>query len=162
MVNIDGGVFANNPTMCAYAECRNSKFIQTNFPSAKDMLILSIGTGGGQFNLPKIEKSGKWSVLKWAKAIPDIMMDGSIDTVHYQMKHLFATLEKKHQFNYKRIDVPLDKRTYSPDMADASLVNVEALKEAGKEALKDAQIKRPTEYVLDKFIDELIANSPEI
>jgi len=162
MINIDGGVFANNPTMCAYAECRNSKFLQAEFPSAKDMLILSIGTGGGQFDLPKVDKSGKWSVLKWAKAIPDIMMDGSIDTVHYQMKHLFATLEKKHQFNYKRIDVPLNKRTYSPDMADASPENIKALKQAGKEALLEAQKETPNEYVLDKFIDELIVNAPDI
>ena len=40
-------------------------------------------------------------------------IDGSIDTVNHQMKNLFETLEKKHQFNYKRIDVPLDKRKFS-------------------------------------------------
>jgi len=161
MVNIDGGVFANNPTMCAYAECRNSVFPQTSYPGAKDMLILSIGTGGGQFNLPKLVRSDRWGVINWAKSVPEIMMDGSIDTVHYQMKNLFRTLEKKHQFNYKRIDVPANKRKYSNDMADASKQNIEALKTAGKEALNDALKKNDPEYGLDEFIRLLVENSPE-
>lgn len=162
MINIDGGVFANNPTMCAYAECRNSKFPQLEFPSAKDMLILSIGTGGGQFELKDVNKSAKWSVINWAKSIPNIMMDGSIDTVDYQLKLLFQTLEDEHKFNYKRIDVPLGKRTYSPDMADASPENINALKQAGKDALEDALLSKQKELDLDKFIDKLIENAPEI
>src|SRR3989338_11708369 len=58
MVNIDGGVFANNPSMCAYAEARNTAFPQHGIvePTAKDMMILSIGTGGGGFQLPDLSK----------------------------------------------------------------------------------------------------------
>jgi len=161
MINIDGGVFANNPTMCAYAECRNTKFPQVDNPSAKEMLLLSIGTGGGQFDLPNVSKSGKWGVVNWAKSIPEIMMDGAVDTVHYQLKNLFATLEQEHQFNYKRIDVPLNKRRYSPDMADASPQNIEHLKQAGKATIEAAQEKRHNEYTLDEFIEQLIENAPE-
>ncbi len=160
MVNIDGGVYANNPTMCAYAECRNSVFPQAKHPSAKQMLILSIGTGGGQFKLPDVKKSDSWGVINWAKSIPDIMMDGSIDAVDYQMKRLFGTLEKEHQLNYKRIDVPLNKRNYSRDMADASKKNIEALKIAGKEALNATMEESDKEYGIDKFIDLLIENAP--
>ncbi len=159
MINIDGGVFANNPAMCAYSESRGTDFGEIKHPSAKDMLILSIGTGGGQFNLPDVDKSSKWGILPWAKSIPDIMMDGSIDTVDYQMKNIFDTLSKKNKCNYKRIDVPIDKRTYSSDMADASPENIEALKKAGKEALKAAQIKKENEYTLDQFINQLIDNN---
>lgn len=39
---VDGGVFANNPALCAYAESRD--YFQTH-PTAGDMLILSLGTG---------------------------------------------------------------------------------------------------------------------
>ncbi|MEA3495640.1 MAG: patatin-like phospholipase family protein [Bacteroidota bacterium] len=159
MANIDGGVFANNPTMCAYAECSNSTITEIKNPSAKDMLILSIGTGGGQFGLPDVDKSGNWGVINWAKSIPEIMMDGSIDTVHYQMKHLFGTLEKQHKFNYKRVDVPLDKRDYSKDMADASKGNIDKLKKAGQEALNDALKEKNNEYGLDKFIELLVGKS---
>ena len=160
MVNIDGGVYANNPTMCGYAECRNSIFPQVAYPSADQMLILSIGTGGGQVDFSASEKSGNWGLLKWAKSMPDIMMDGSFDTVDYQMKRLFGSLAEEHQYNYKRVDVPQDKRNYAKDMADASPANIEALKEAGKEALKAAQ-KNHEQYSLDNFIDMLIANAPD-
>ena len=158
MINIDGGVFANNPAMCAYSEGRATDFEDISFPGAKDMLILSIGTGGGQFDLPNVEKSSKWGILPWATSIPNIMMDGSIDTVDFQMKNIFDTLDQKDKFNYKRVDVPKDKRTYSSDMADASPENVVALKKAGIEALKAAQNQSESEHSLDDFIKQLIEN----
>jgi uncharacterized protein len=161
MVNIDGGVFANNPSMCAYAEARDSIFKQCKFPSAKDMLILSIGTGG-QFKLPNVSKSKKWGLLKWAKSIPDIMMDGSLDTVDYQMRKIFETLEKEHQFNYKRIDIPLEKRKdYSENMADATPENIERLKSVAEIALNEANKDNSNEFGLNKFIELLIENQPE-
>lgn len=161
MVNIDGGVYANNPTMCGYAECRNTIFPQASYPSAEEMLILSIGTGGGQFDLPPVRKSGKWGLLKWAKSMPDIMMDGSFDTVDYQMKRLFGSLAKEHQYNYKRIDVPQNRRTYATNMADASPSNIDALKKDGQEALEAARRENGHQYSLDHFIDLLITNAPD-
>ena len=162
MVNVDGGVFANNPTMCAYAECRNSEFKTHNvsFPKAKEMLILSLGTGGGQIKFPDVSRSGKWGVINWAKSVPELMMDGSIDAVHYQIAHLFGTLEDNHHLNYKRVDVPADKRHYSKDMADASPENIEALKVAGNLALESSLEGNDKELGLDGFIDQLIENQP--
>ncbi|MBW7867654.1 MAG: patatin-like phospholipase family protein [Brumimicrobium sp.] len=162
MVNIDGGVFANNPAMCAYAEARNTNFQdigKENFPSAKDMLILSIGTGAQNLNLNNYQQSNKWGIIKWAKAIPDIMMDGSADTVNYQAKLLFETLEGEDKKNYKRVDVPSANRNenmYSTDMSDASQENIENLKRAGKLALEQAQVEKKNEFTLDEFIDQLI------
>jgi len=155
LVNIDGGVFANNPAMCAYSEARDTVFPQVQYPTAKDMLILSIGTGG-KFNLSNVDKSTGWGLLSWAKTIPDIMMDGSLDTVDYQMKKIFETLEKGLRLNYKRVDVPLDKRTYSEDMANASDENIKALKKAAQVALDSALSEG-----LDDFIDLLIENGPD-
>ncbi len=159
MINIDGGVFANNPAMCAYSEARATDFNDISFPGAKDMLVLSIGTGGGQFDLPNVEKSSNWGILPWATSIPNIMMDGSIDTVDFQMKNIFDSLNQEDKLNYKRVDVPKNKRTYSSDMADASPENVDALKKAGKEALKAAQIQNDNEHSLDEFIQQLIDNN---
>ena len=159
MVNIDGGVFANNPTMNAYALCSDSSFEQVENPDASQLLVLSLGTGGGQFNLPNLNTN--WSVLKWAEAIPNIMMDGSIDAVDYQMRNLYFTLEKQHQFNYKRIDVPKDKRNYAADMADASKTNIDALKAAGQATLEAALKGDQHSHGLDKFIQLLVDNAPE-
>ena len=85
------------------------------------------------------------------------MMDGSFDTVDYKLKKIFETLEHKHQFNYKRVDVPLSNRKdYSENMADASEKNINNLQRAAEVALKEAQIEKEKEYSLDKFIELLI------
>jgi len=171
MINIDGGVFANNPSLCAYAECRDTHLkllkretsdAENRNPQGKDMIMISIGTGGGRFQLPDTKKSNKWGLLKWAQNIPDIMMDGSIDTVDYQMKQLFDTVRDPDdgKTNYKRIDFPPKmKAIYSGNMADASKENIENLKTAGQIALEKANEVEEGERTLDEMIDLLIANS---
>lgn len=153
MINIDGGVFANNPTMCAYAEARNTNFKDrnNNEPSASDMYILSIGTGGGGFKLKNKEKSTKWNLLKWAKTIPDIMMDGSIDTVAFQMNEIYGTLKPTDPGSYMRIDTPKEIQDYSADMSDASPENIKKLLKAGSKTLEFAKANG-----LDDFLDGLI------
>ncbi|MCR9171067.1 MAG: patatin-like phospholipase family protein [bacterium] len=152
LYNLDGGVFANNPTMCAYSEARNMKFPErgVDFPSANQMLILSIGTGGGNFALGELSKSPRWDVLKWAKSIPNIMMDGSIDTTDYQMRQIYDTLNKVHQDSYLRIDVEQHDRKYETDMADASPENIKKLKLAGQKTV-DHYKKH-----LDSFIKRIL------
>jgi uncharacterized protein len=162
MVNIDGGVFANNPAMCAYSEARTTVFEQKAYPSAKDMLLLSIGTGGGRLEFPKdIFSSGSWGAINWATTAPDIMMDGSVDTVSYHLKRIFSTLGEGDNMNYLRIDVPENKRNYNSDMSDASDLNVAALQNAGREALKSAKEGSDGQRTLDEFADLLIQNHPE-
>lgn len=159
MVNIDGGVFANNPALCAYAEARHTAFGFVDYPTAKDMLILSIGTGGGNLSFKDFGSVDSWGAINWAKTAPDIMMDGSVDTVEFQMKLLFDTLDGENKFNYKRIDVPQDQRKYASDMADASPGNIEKLKIAGKAALHRALNPTQAEASLDAFIQKLVDQS---
>lgn len=153
MINLDGGVFANNPTMCAYAEVRNLNFESRNNlkPSAKDMYILSIGTGGGGYKLEKEEESHSWSLLTWAKSIPDIMMDGSIDTVAYQMAEIRDTLQESDEGDYMRVDTPVSARKYASDMSDASPKNIKDLMKAGEKTLEEAR-----KNGLDAFLDGLL------
>jgi hypothetical protein len=83
------------------------------------------------------------------------MMDGSLDTVHYQMQNLYESLADDYKNYYLRIDVPADKRKYSSDMPDASPKNIKTLKIAGEAALK------AHETDLNDFIGKLIANAPD-
>ncbi|MCP4610638.1 MAG: patatin, partial [Planctomycetes bacterium] len=69
---IDGGVFANNPTLCAYAEVR--KKFQSK-PTAKDVAILSIGTGYVKKSY-SYKEAKDWGALGWIKPLIDIMMSG--------------------------------------------------------------------------------------
>ncbi|MCV9386343.1 patatin-like phospholipase family protein [Reichenbachiella ulvae] len=152
MINLDGGVFANNPTMCAYAEVRDSKFGSLKEPSAKNMQILSIGTGGGNLKIKGVNDSQKWGILKWAENIPNIMMDGSADTVAYEIQSIFNSLESKElKEQYLRVDVPVELRdSYSSDMADASSKNIRKLQLAAEQTLK---LQKPA---LDQLIGLLV------
>jgi len=170
MVNIDGGVFANNPTLCAYAEARTTNFetLKIDRPTAEDMLILSIGTGSQKLDLKNYRKSGNWGVISWAKTIPDIMMDGGLDTVDYQVNLIFDTLLDKNtdcKSNYKRVNVPKrlrgmdekdnSKPLYKSDMSDASPSNIQNLIKAGVEAIKEANMPQAKKHTLDAFIQEI-------
>lgn len=169
MVNIDGGVFANNPSMCAFVEANTTSFPQLDLhePTAKDILLLSIGTGSLPLKFAKpTSTAGTWGVIGWAKSIPEIMMDGGLDTVNYQMEQLFSSLmNEEDRKNYKRVNIPQSMRKdaamgnppYNSDMSDASPENIERLKIAGKKALEEANKPKNGEMTLDQFIDAIIA-----
>ncbi|PWL32786.1 MAG: hypothetical protein DCO96_00105 [Fluviicola sp. XM-24bin1] len=155
LYNLDGGVFANNPTMCAYAEARNMTFPHRGIntpPSANQMLILSIGTGGGNFALDGYQKASKWGVISWAKSIPNIMMDGSIDTTNYQMRQIYTTLNEIHHDSYLRVDVQPDDRGYAADMADASPENIKQLELAGQKTVE--YYKEHLDHFIKRLLDE--------
>ncbi|MEE8105949.1 MAG: patatin-like phospholipase family protein [Planctomycetota bacterium] len=139
---IDGGVFANNPTMCAYAECRNMDQEDAGGrirnPRAKDIAILSLGTGGKRKSYAWSEAKD-WGAIGWIKPVIDIMMAGSADTVDFQMKRIYEAVGKPAQ--YLRIEPDLGDAV--PDMDDASEDNLRALREAGIEAAEeyDAKLK---------------------
>ncbi len=129
---IDGGVFVNNPTLCAYAEARQLNFDSfRQKPTAKNMVILSLGTG--TTNKPYYYNKAKdWGMVEWIKPIIDIMMSGVAETVDYQLKQIYDAVGIPKQ--YLRISPELGNA--SPDMDDGSLENLKALKEAGIQSAK--------------------------
>lgn len=84
---VDGGLFANNPTMCAYVEAYRK--LEGN-PTAENMVVLSLGTG--QVKKPYAYEDVKdWGMVQWIRPLIDIMMASASETVDYQMAQLFAT-----------------------------------------------------------------------
>ena len=146
---IDGGVFANNPAMCVYAEARAEEFgpDRPKHARASEMLILSLGTGVIRTPYP-YRKAKNWGKAGWILPMIDILMTGNSDTVHHQLEHIFDSVDVPHQ--YVRIEPQLVDAT--PEMDDASSENLNALREAGTES---AQIH---ENELEDFADLLIAN----
>jgi len=138
---IDGGVFANNPTMCAYSECRSlnqGKKGRIHNPRAKQMAILSVGTGSRR--TPYAWKEAKdWGALGWIKPVIDIMMAGSSDTVGFHLRQIYDAVSKPEQ--YLRIEPNLGDA--SPALDDASDENLRALRDAGVEAAEahDAELR---------------------
>lgn len=145
---VDGGVFANNPTMCAYAEARQTEFGKGRIkPTASEMLILSIGTGLDKKTY-EFEKVKDWGSLEWIKPIIDIMMSGVAETVDFQLKQIFDSVDKED--NYLRITPDLMNAVV--DMDEISDTNLEALVDAGEHAV---QVNAES---LDKIAAALIIN----
>ncbi len=156
MINLDGGVVANNPAMCAFAEARNGNFNAVEFPKTEDMLLLSLGTGSGKVKLPALAKAGSWGAEKWARVAPQIMLDASDQPVHYQLKQLFDQLPRPFNQQYKRIDVPLYHGAYAGELTDTAPSNITNLKEAAQKALEQALIDSEEQLGLDRFVELLI------
>ena len=83
---IDGGTFANNPAMCAYAEAR-----QTDAES--EILLVSLGTG--RHAQPIHYHAG---LLGWAGAILNIVFDGVSRVTEYQMQELLPMVHGRKQY----------------------------------------------------------------
>ena len=78
---IDGGVFANNPALCAYAAARRL------YPKADSYLIVSLGTGQLERPIP-LGRAKDWGLVGWARPLLGVIFDGVSDTVEYQLDQL--------------------------------------------------------------------------
>ena len=84
-VLVDGGVFANNPAMCAFAEAW--PLLRDGARPEEEVLLVSLGTG--QYIRPfRYEDAKDWGVAGWAKPILDVIFDGVSDTVDYQLRQI--------------------------------------------------------------------------
>ncbi len=157
-INIDGGVFANNPAMCAYAEARTMEFPDRGAgrPGAAGMVMLSIGNGAPPPGSNREHLGRRRGIIPWARNIPPIMLDGALDTVSYQTELLFGSVSERSPRNYLRVDVPppLRHSFYNADMTDASPANIGRLVEAGEAAATHAF--NSGAVTLNDIVDQLI------
>jgi patatin-like phospholipase/acyl hydrolase len=146
---VDGGMFANNPALCAYAEVRVglAKALELNpAPRAKDMMILSLGTGQltRSYSYPKAKD---WGAVGWIRPVLDIMMSGVAETVDYQLRQIYDAVEAPEQ--YLRIQPELGEAEEDLDNADPD--NIRRLAQIGTE------IAETKHSELDRFADLLIS-----
>ena len=111
---IDGGVFAINPAVFAYAEA-----------GAAPELLLSLGTGSHTRRLPYDEVKD-WGRLEWAEPIIDVVFDGSADAVDTQLQALAGD-------RYIRLQTRLNEA--SDDLDDASEANLAALRREAEQLI---------------------------
>ncbi len=104
---IDGGVFAVNPAILAYAEA-----------NGRIDVLASLGTGEQTRRLA-YDDVKDWGQIEWARPIIDVVFDGSADVVD-------AVLERLVETNYIRLQTRLDEA--SDDLDDASPENLAALR----------------------------------
>jgi uncharacterized protein len=114
---IDGGVFATNPAMCAFAEVARA--------GRKDELdlVVSLGTGSHTDAL-RYGDVRSWGSLEWARPIIDVVFDGVADTVDFQLAQLLD------DGRYVRLQTPLERASDALD--DAGERNIAALRREGE------------------------------
>ncbi|WP_207458006.1 patatin-like phospholipase family protein [Azospirillum sp. SYSU D00513] len=129
---VDGGVFANNPAMCALAEAMKL------YPGAR-IAMLSIGTG----QIPKpqgFDPNQVMGALTWGPKLLEVLMDGVADAVDYQV---YEMLEE--QDSYLRLQAPLPVTGIpNREMDDPSQANIDALVALAETTIaeKDAELNR--------------------
>jgi uncharacterized protein len=102
---VDGGVFANNPSMCALAQTQDPRF----GPPAKlaDVLLLSIGTGSSPLHIEG--KTLDWGYAQWARPLVSLILDGVNLIADYQCRMILGERYQRIQPVYPAsISVPLD------------------------------------------------------
>jgi patatin-like phospholipase/acyl hydrolase len=136
---IDGGIFANNPTLCAGIEAHKSDFGFCKNPTADDLFILSVGTGKEKKRY-KYADAKDWGLVGWARPMLDMLLSASAEVVHYQLRQLFEGGTGK----YHRLEPELGNA--SPEMDDASEGNIKHLREAGSAYVRE-HVERLEEVV---------------
>lgn len=134
-VLIDGGVYANTPSLCAYAEARKIKFSEilkdankVDYLSVNDMLLVSVATGTvmKSYKFKDFENAGK---LKWITPLIDILLSSNVETVDYHIQKMFETLGPRNKKKYHRL-MP-DLKNASPEMDDTRKNNIFELIQVG-------------------------------
>jgi patatin-like phospholipase/acyl hydrolase len=130
---IDGGVFAINPAMLAYADVATEVDV-----------LASLGTGEHTRPLP-FDEVKNWGQLQWARPILDVVFDGSADAVDTQLSALLAD-------RYIRLQTRLDEASDALD--DASPENLAALRREAEQLIAE----RSTD--IDRLCDLLTVIPP--
>ncbi len=118
---IDGGVVANNPALCAYAEVKKLN-------PRDEIIVVSLGTG----RLLQFHKYGEiknWGMLNWAIPIFNVLSNSSSATVDYQMKTLIG------KDSYFRIEFILDSKAERMD--DTSKKNIQHLESVARKVVAE-------------------------
>jgi hypothetical protein len=124
---IDGGVFANNPAMCAFSAARKL------FPRASKTMVVSLGTGETLREIPYQQARG-WVLAGWARPLLYVLFDGVSDAVDY---HLSTLLTPRDSFRFQTAinKVPEDETAPNDDMDDARPENIQRLERLSQEIL---------------------------
>jgi predicted acylesterase/phospholipase RssA len=120
---VDGGTFANNPAISAYADALRKAGDDTH------VLVVSVGTGQpsqklGTGPIPVLaEHAHGWGLEQWARPILEVVLDGAAKAVEYQLEQIAGAAGDRLECYRLQSSLP----TASHAMDDASDGNRKAL-----------------------------------
>lgn len=137
---VDGGVFANNPSMCGLSDAHKAN----SHLDLEDFFVVSLGAGETEYSFAK-KRILHWGALQWMMGLRILHMfiDGSIDAVSYQMNEL---LSNGHFF---RLQTHLSDKLSAMDDSR----NIPTLLQVGDALVKEQSI------AIDKIVDHLLTNT---
>lgn len=103
---IDGGIIANNPSMCALAQALDRGTVGANIDQIR---LLSISTG--RLSQGILGETLDWGLTKWIRYATNMAMEGTVDVSHYQCSRVLKD-------QYFRIDPTLPKRINLDDVSE--------------------------------------------
>jgi hypothetical protein len=118
---VDGGVYATNPAMCAWAEAARLR-------SGEEHVVVSLGTGKQTRRIDH-EDAKDWGQLEWVRPVIDVVFDGVSDTVEYQLEQLAGPRHHRFQVELTRASDALD---------DAAPENLARLQDHARELVEGA------------------------
>lgn len=130
---VDGGVYANNPSVAAYADCVEL------WGEEAEINFVSIGTGvpsaqSQHGSIPVLYRDAQhWGLARWAHPMLDVVFDGIAKAVEYQMLRL---CQIHGTLRYHRLQSSLPTASHAMD--DASDENIARLR-ADAETLIDRE-----------------------
>jgi uncharacterized protein len=142
MTLVDGGVYANNPAVCAFVEAHKMG------ATAESMLLVALGTGH-QNRAYSYYETRNWGPINWINPahgapIISILMHGQS---HAAEHHLELLLNGGPQTNYYRLDAELSG--VNDEMDDATDENLAALDRFAKRLIEAESAK------LDAIVERL-------
>lgn len=112
----DGGIWANNPSLCAYFEAKKQ------IPSTQPIFVVLLGTGAPQNSIPESEKNG--GDIFWAKNIlPVIFSAGASSTDSYMRQLCPGTPTEVKSCNYWRFEIIIEEKHAALDNASPENIN---------------------------------------
>ena len=113
---VDGGVYANNPAMCALAQTQDKRYFEP--PTDLDeIVLLSLGAGTSPFHIKG--KTHDWGYAQWAKPLINLMLDGVSGIADYQCKQMLGAGYHRLAPVFPPDDAfPLDAVKKIPDLID--------------------------------------------
>ena len=130
---IDGGVFANNPSMCAMVDAmREFKKV------LNEIVMVSLGTGKETTRPLEFNRVKNWGVVSWAQPLLTIVFNGISDTVYYQTDLILNAAGGPQQFY--RLQPELPKSLSRLD--NVGQKNIRLLRQHAEEFLKTEETEK--------------------
>ena len=140
---IDGGVFAGNPAMVAFAEIKDMYDVP-----AEDIQMFSFGTGN---RLQAYSTATNWFKFKWITPLLDIMMAADGGVIHYELLKIYHSVEKLE--NYYRLTGKItDADDISTDMGKATQENMNKILDFAK------KIGAKNEKMISEIAEKLLGH----